>query len=271
MDRGFTPYGEMYSNYGSGDGEAKLDLFAGTTDNFDRGVMWDTPNRELSSVGRWLSPDPARTGWNQYAYPIDPNSNTDPTGLCNTDIYGQCYVVGQDASRAMNPMNAQCISVDGGGACAMFTGSAFDYANMPVRVFGCREGVCDYYRDPFSFINFANNCQAPFLCNPVPAKPKKAGPTPLKWWEKAGMVISCVAGMDPEFATPMGATESQPSDSTDSTNTTEGQGPPSGPNKGGRTVPYGGSPEVPSTVAGGAAYGSGVGQCITNVFTTWPK
>jgi hypothetical protein len=51
------------------------------TDTFDRGVMWDTPNRELSVVGRWLSPDPAGVGWNQYAYPTNPNSSIDPTGL----------------------------------------------------------------------------------------------------------------------------------------------------------------------------------------------
>lgn len=43
--------------------------------------MYDTPNRELSVVGRWLSPDPAGTGWNQYSYPTNPNSATDPTGL----------------------------------------------------------------------------------------------------------------------------------------------------------------------------------------------
>lgn len=97
------------------------------------------------------------------------------------------------------------------------------------------------------------------------------GPQPLKWWEKAGMVLACIAGMDPEFAAPISPGPPQPSDSTDSTNTTEGQGPPLGPNKGGGFVPYGSSPEVPSGAAGGAAYGAGVGQCITNVFTAWPK
>jgi len=146
MDRGFTPYGEMYSNYGGGSGQSQMDLFAGMTDNFDRGVMWDTPNRELSIVGRWLSPDPAGTGWNQYAYPSDPNSNTDPTGLCSpTDVYGQCYIVGQDASRAMNPMNAQCIAVDGGGACAMFTGSAFDWGSIPLVVGNIETKAYDPY------------------------------------------------------------------------------------------------------------------------------
>ncbi len=81
VDRGFTPYGETYSNYGSGSTQAQLDLFAGMTDNFDRGVMYDTPNRELSIVGRWLSPDPAGAGWNQYAYSTNPNSFVDPSGL----------------------------------------------------------------------------------------------------------------------------------------------------------------------------------------------
>ena len=105
----------------------------------------------------------------------------------------------------------------------------------------------------------------------ISQQPKTVGPQPLKWWEKAGMVLACIAGMDPEFAAPINPGSPQPSDSTDSTNTTEGQGPPLGPNKGGGFVPYGGSPEVPSGAAGGAAYGAGVGQCITNVFTAWPK
>lgn len=33
------------------------------------------------SQGRWLTPDPAGAGWNQYAYPTNPNSATDPSGL----------------------------------------------------------------------------------------------------------------------------------------------------------------------------------------------
>jgi hypothetical protein len=45
-------------------------------------IMWDTPNRELSYAGRWLSPDPAGSGWNQYAYVTNPNGNVDPSGLC---------------------------------------------------------------------------------------------------------------------------------------------------------------------------------------------
>jgi len=73
----------------------------------DDGVMWDTANRELSMVGRWLSPDPAGLGavdpgnpqtWNRYAYVGgNPFSFTDPTGLggpgaaCrNTWVSPQC-------------------------------------------------------------------------------------------------------------------------------------------------------------------------------------
>lgn len=89
----------------------------------------------------------------QYAYPADPNRNTDPSGLCNRDIYGQCILLGQDASRAMNPLNAQCISVDGGGACAMFVGNSFDYLfgnvhTPPLPGYRCN-GDCGYYGVPF--------------------------------------------------------------------------------------------------------------------------
>jgi hypothetical protein len=51
--------------------------------NFDNGVLFDTPNWEFaqSDQGRFLSPDPAGSGWNQYAYPANPNSASDPSGL----------------------------------------------------------------------------------------------------------------------------------------------------------------------------------------------
>jgi len=121
----------------------------------------------------------------------------------------------------------------------------------------------------------ANNCQPPFVRTPVrnittvsAVQPNR--PKPLSFLDKAALVIACIAGMDPDFAKPMGETP-QPADCTDSTNTTEGQGPPIGPNKSGGSAPYGGSPEIPRGAAGGAAYGAGVGQCITNVFTAWPK
>jgi len=85
LDQAYTPYGEKYDTFGSP--STYFDLFAGTTSNFDDGVMWDTPNRELSIVGRWLSPDPAHSGWNQYAYPTNPNSEVDSTGLTIQRFY----------------------------------------------------------------------------------------------------------------------------------------------------------------------------------------
>ena len=61
-------------------------MFAGMPDdpNVTRSLgLFESPNRVLApGQGRWLSPDPAANGWNQYAYPTNPNSFTDPSGLC---------------------------------------------------------------------------------------------------------------------------------------------------------------------------------------------
>jgi RHS repeat-associated protein len=79
-DRAYAPYGEIYDIFGStAQNEA---MFTGDTQDILAG-MYDTPNRELqgSQQGRWLSPDPARSGWNQYAYATNPNSFVDPSGL----------------------------------------------------------------------------------------------------------------------------------------------------------------------------------------------
>lgn len=111
-DQAYTPYGEIYDIFGSNVGQNEIfatmegHLAGGTTTP----VMWDTPNRELSIVSRWLSPDPAGVGWNQYAYVTNPNSMTDPTGLG-----GQCPVSpncnslppGQDPTRGCT------VSIDG--------------------------------------------------------------------------------------------------------------------------------------------------------------
>ena len=79
-DRAYAPYGEQYNTFGSTN--PIYGMFAGITGDFDSGVLFDTPNRELAQYqGRWLSPDPAGVGWNQYAYPTNPNSAVDPSGL----------------------------------------------------------------------------------------------------------------------------------------------------------------------------------------------
>jgi RHS repeat-associated protein len=79
-DAAFAPYGEIYDPFGS-KGTA-YQMFTGGTQDIVTGTM-ETPNREYnnSAQGRWLSPDPAGAGWNQYAYPANPNSFVDPTGL----------------------------------------------------------------------------------------------------------------------------------------------------------------------------------------------
>lgn len=90
-DYAYAPYGERYNIYGSTN--ANQLMFTGDTQDVLAG-MYDTPNRELQGAqqGRWLSPDPARSGWNQYAYPTNPNSSIDPSGLnmCPARINGGC-------------------------------------------------------------------------------------------------------------------------------------------------------------------------------------
>jgi hypothetical protein len=60
----------------------------GDVTQLDPEYLFDTPNREFAAAnqGRWLSPDPAGSGWNQYAYSTNPNSMLDPMGL-SAEIY----------------------------------------------------------------------------------------------------------------------------------------------------------------------------------------
>jgi RHS repeat-associated protein len=103
----------MYANFGTlgslnftGDTQ---DLFAG---------LFDTPNRELApSQGRWISPDPAGSGWNLYGYVSnDPLNLTDPSGLCGPRQDGctphwdsfdaRVYVTDQAFDAFLNPGDA---------------------------------------------------------------------------------------------------------------------------------------------------------------------
>jgi RHS repeat-associated protein len=86
-DRAYAPYGEQYNTFGSTN--PIYGMFAGITGDFDSGVLFDTPNRELAQYqGRWLSPDPAGARWNQYAYPTNPNSRIDRSGLLDEQSVG---------------------------------------------------------------------------------------------------------------------------------------------------------------------------------------
>jgi hypothetical protein len=82
-DQAYSPYGEIYDIFGSN--VAQYQFFAGLDSMFAPSTttptMYDAANRELSYASRWLSPDPAGVGWNQYAYTTNPNSLVDPLGL----------------------------------------------------------------------------------------------------------------------------------------------------------------------------------------------
>lgn len=126
-DQAFSPYGEIYDIFGSNSGEFKT--FAGLTGNFDptttTPVMWDTPNRELSMVGRWLSPDPAGAGWNQYAYTTNPNGLVDPSGLrdCKPTNGIHCLPVN-------NPLGDSLISPAIGQSEAFFYGAGSGFGTV---------------------------------------------------------------------------------------------------------------------------------------------
>ncbi len=112
-DQAYTPYGEIFNIFGANNGQYQIfadtiaDLFPSTTTP----VMWDTPNRELSYAGRFLSPDPAGAGWNQYAYPTNPNSLGDPLGLACAQIVGAGFRPAIDCEQG-----PCAIEIDGGCA-----------------------------------------------------------------------------------------------------------------------------------------------------------
>jgi hypothetical protein len=92
-DQAYTPYGEIYNIFGANNGSYQVfaGMIADLAPSTTTPIMWDTPNRELSYTGRWLSPDPYGLGafdpsnsqsWNRYAYALNnPLRYTDPLGL----------------------------------------------------------------------------------------------------------------------------------------------------------------------------------------------
>jgi RHS repeat-associated protein len=93
VDLAYAPYGEVYNFIAGAGGDW---MFTGDVTQLDSEYLFDTPNREFAAKnqGRWLSPDPAGTGWNQYAYATNPNSNIDPSGLAcyplEKQVFGTC-------------------------------------------------------------------------------------------------------------------------------------------------------------------------------------
>jgi RHS repeat-associated protein len=95
-DKAFGAYGEDTAQDFGGAGQFN---FTGDWQDIETAV-YDTPNREyMPFQSRWPNVDPARSGWNAYAYVTNPNSETDPLGLyCAVDVplFGQlvgpgCY------------------------------------------------------------------------------------------------------------------------------------------------------------------------------------
>jgi len=80
-DSAYAAYGERYDIFGS-TAQNQIMFGGGLTQDVLAGI-YDTPNRELQGAqqGRWLSPDPAGSGWNQYAYANNPLRYVDPLGL----------------------------------------------------------------------------------------------------------------------------------------------------------------------------------------------
>jgi hypothetical protein len=121
-DQSYTPYGEIYNIFGANN--SQYQVFAGTIANLAAStttpIMWDTPNRELSYTGRFLSPDPAGFGWNQYAYPTNPNIFSDPSGLVWISQPGggpYCMVTGPTSGAVFhaNAVETRCQNGNQGG------------------------------------------------------------------------------------------------------------------------------------------------------------
>jgi RHS repeat-associated protein len=109
-DRAIAPYGEIFNIYTSS--QQNYGMFAGITQDLLSG-MYDTPNRELPATqSRFLSPDPAGSGWNQYGYPTNPNSESDPSGLQGQSGGGCPVLFCNRGSGAMGSDNTTYI-VDG--------------------------------------------------------------------------------------------------------------------------------------------------------------
>jgi YD repeat-containing protein len=143
-DRAYTPYGEIYNNFfASGPKTAE---FAGIPDDFNPGVEWSTPNRELSTVGRWLSPDPAGFGWNQYAYVTNPNSFGDPSGLAPPVACMAAHPMGQGGGceGGHTPY--------GGGGIDALSGWFSNFDQPPTNLFGTV--LSDWTRGSFNEYNW---------------------------------------------------------------------------------------------------------------------
>jgi hypothetical protein len=115
FDQALTPYGEMYAT--SGTASYGENNFTGDIQSIVSGTsgLWDTPNRELGAPSRWLSPDPAQSGWNPYAYATNPNSEIDASGL-DPHCRRECGYMGEEGPTGDGgggPIGAYSVEIGG--------------------------------------------------------------------------------------------------------------------------------------------------------------
>lgn len=106
-DKAFGAYGE---DTAQDFGPATNFNYTGDSQDIETAV-YDTPNREyMPFQSRWPNVDPARSGWNAYAYVTNPNSLVDPSGLGPThggpgcmDVYDNSPYCTQDRGSGNGP------------------------------------------------------------------------------------------------------------------------------------------------------------------------
>jgi RHS repeat-associated protein len=84
-DKSYGAYGEdTAQDFGGAGGDWN---YGTMTQDLDTAV-YDTPNREYMPLqSRWPNVDPAHASWNGYAYPSNPMSSIDPSGLDGNSPY----------------------------------------------------------------------------------------------------------------------------------------------------------------------------------------
>lgn len=176
-DVAYAPFGETYSIKNT-----PYLSFTGQNQDTTSG-LYDFLYRGHSAVqGRWISPDPTGLGavdptnpqtWNRYAYVMNnPLALTDALGLQSTPV-GPCpqvQVFGCHWWASTDPSGLACMNLDGGGACASFTGSFIDWYDKPVyALIPFENGDAPYWGQiGILGLGFSGNCYF-VLANPCGA------------------------------------------------------------------------------------------------------
>lgn len=278
-DQAYAPYGEVYDKLATGAG-VPGQMFTGDTQDILTGIF-DTANRELNaSQGRWLSPDPALQGWNQYGYVNgNPMSYVDPSGLA-------CYPL----ERAMT---GSCAPFMNNGVSFGANWNEFDLMFSTIQIYAPKwvpfplnqAGPNMYWSSGYATtwlsdgyylgwgpigdgldaaLVFSGRLQWTGAVVSAVHPPVAIIKATLPTWQRLIMQVGCLLGQQPDNYGPA-PSDSVPQDSTDSTVQTEGQQQLYGPNKSGGTVVYNTGSQVPSAAAGGSAHVATASDCLNRV------